>query len=168
MRRLLVLDASVRVLFPSILVLSIYFLFTGHNQPGGGFVGGLAAGAGISVRYVAGGVSAVRRTLPFAPWYVLGTGLLVSVGTALVPMLLGGAVLEHVTWEGDVPVLGHVKTTSALVFDIGVYLIVVGLVLMVFEAFGEDIEHEVERIEEHGVAAEHPLEEYRPLRGGHR
>ncbi len=168
MKRLLVLDTSVRVLFPSILVLSIYFLFSGHNQPGGGFVGGLAAGAAISLRYVARGVPAVRNILPFPPWYVLGTGLLVSVGTALVPMLQGQAVLEHSVWEADLPIFGHVKATSALPFDIGVYLVVVGLVLMVFEAFGEDPDHEVEWIEEPASAADHPREEYREIPGGQR
>lgn len=165
MKRLLVLDVSVRVLFPSILVLSLYFLFSGHNQPGGGFVGGLAAGAGISLRYVAAGVPAVRSAVPVPPWYILGSGMMLSVSTAIVPMLLGHSVLEHGTFEADIPVLGHVKTTSALPFDIGVYLIVVGLVLMVFEAFGEDVDHELARIEGPAPVADHPLEEYRPLRG---
>lgn len=165
MRRLMVLDTAVRVLFPSILVLSLYFLFTGHNQPGGGFVGGLAAGAAISLRYVARGVDAVRETVPFSSWYVLGAGLLLSVSTAIVPNLLGHSVLEHATFETDLAVLGHIKVTSALPFDIGVYLVVVGLVLMVFEAFGEDVDHELERIEEPAPAAEGPLDEYRPFRG---
>jgi multicomponent Na+:H+ antiporter subunit A len=162
-KRLLDLDTSVRVLFPSILVLSIYFLFTGHNQPGGGFVGGLAAGAAISLRYVARGVPAVRGILPFQPWLVLGTGLLLSVLTAFVPMLTGHAILEHAVWEADLPIIGHVKVTSALPFDVGVYLIVVGLVLMVFEAFGEDPDHEVEWVEPPGAAADHPFDEYEPL-----
>ena len=165
MRRLMVLDTSVRVLFPSILVLSLYFLFSGHNQPGGGFVAGLTAGAAVSLRYVARGVPSVRQILPFPSWYVLGTGLLLSVSTAIVPMLLGHSVLEHVTFEADLPVFGHVKTTSALPFDIGVYLVVVGLVLLVFEAFGEDIDHEIERIEDPAPAAVDSLTDYRPFRG---
>lgn len=165
MRRLLVLDTSVRVLFPSILVLSIYFLFIGHNQPGGGFVGGLAAGAAISLRYVARGLPAVRSILPFQPWYMLGAGLVISVGTAIVPLLLGHAILEHGVLEVDLPVFGHVKVTSALPFDIGVYLVVVGLVLMVFEAFGEDPDHEVEWVEEPVEAADHPFDEYQPFLG---
>jgi multicomponent Na+:H+ antiporter subunit A len=51
---------------------------------------------------------------------------------------LGSAPLEHATWEADLPLLGHLKVSTALAFDIGVYLLVVGLVLMVFEAFGDD------------------------------
>ena len=135
-----VVDASARVLFASILALSIYFLFAGHNQPGGGFVGGLTAGAAISLLYIAGGNPAVRRLLPVRPWTVLGGGLLIAVVTAIVPILLGGAVLEHALLEAELPLLGKIKTTSALPFDIGVFLVVIGLVLMAYEAFGDDPE----------------------------
>lgn len=138
--RLPVVDTSSQLLYGSILVLSLYFLFAGHNQPGGGFVGGLTAGAAISLRYVAGGVSAVRSSLRLKPWTVLGSGLLLSTGTAIVPLLTGNAVLEHASFELDLPVVGAIKTTSALPFDVGVYLVVVGLVLMAYEAFGDDVD----------------------------
>ena len=57
-------------------------------------------------------------------------------------MLLGGAILEHATLELHPPVLGDIKVTSALPFDVGVYLVVIGLILMVFEAFGDDRDDE--------------------------
>ena len=162
MRRSLVIDVSVRLLYPSILVLSLYFLFAGHNRPGGGFVGGLAAAAAISLRYVAGGVGAVRATFRFEPWTILGGGLLVSVGTAIVPLLLGHAVLEHATLELHPPLVGDVKVTSALPFDVGVYLIVVGLVLMIFEAFGDDLDDELDMVEEPTVPATSAGDDFRP------
>jgi Domain related to MnhB subunit of Na+/H+ antiporter len=56
----------------------------------------------------------------------------------LVPLAFGGTPLEHAVFETDLPVLGHVKTTSALAFDVGVYLLVLGLVFMVFESFGDE------------------------------
>ncbi len=139
MRRLLVVDTAVRVLYHSILVLSLYFLFAGHNQPGGGFVGGLTAGAAVSFRYVAGGVDEVRSAFRLRPATILGLGLVIASATAIVPILLGGAVLEHGDVEFHVWLLGTIKATSALPFDIGVYLVVVGLVLMMFEAFGDDV-----------------------------
>lgn len=139
MKRLVVVDTSVRVLYHSILVLSLYFLFAGHNQPGGGFVGGLTAGAAVSFRYVAGGVDEVRRAFPVRPAVILGGGLLISTLTSLVPIVLGHMVLEHDAVEFSLPLLGTVKATSALPFDIGVYFVVLGLVLMMFEAFGDDI-----------------------------
>jgi hypothetical protein len=60
--------------------------------------------------------------------------------TALVPILTGNSVLDHAAFDRDLPVLGAVKTTTALIFDIGVYLVVIGLVLMSYEAFGDDVE----------------------------
>jgi len=137
-RRLVVVDVAVRLVFPAVMVGSLYLLFVGHNQPGGGFVGGIVAGAAVALRYVAGGIDDVRSLSRARPWTVLGAGLLVSAVTAAVPLLFGGAVLEGALVEWDLPVLGHVKLTSALAFDIGVYLVVLGLVLMVFESFGDD------------------------------
>jgi multisubunit Na+/H+ antiporter MnhB subunit len=136
--RLRILDRSVRVVFHAVLLGSIWLLFAGHNQPGGGFVGGLLAGAAIAMRFVAGGMDEVRGTARFKPWTILGTGLLLAASAALVPLLLGDAVLETAYVSVDVPLLGTVKTTSALIFDSGVYLLVVGLVLMVFESFGDE------------------------------
>jgi multicomponent Na+:H+ antiporter subunit A len=133
-----VIDAATRLLFTSIVVLSVYFLFAGHNQPGGGFVGGLVVGAALSFRYVAGGLPAVRNTVRVPARLVLGGGLALAIGTALTPVLLGGSILEHASLKLDLPIFGSVKTTSALSFDIGVYLVVVGLILMAYEAFGDE------------------------------
>jgi multicomponent Na+:H+ antiporter subunit A len=116
----------------------LYFLFAGHNGSGGGFVGCLCAGAAISLRYVAGGVDDVRTSFRFSPWTILGSGLTLAVGTALVPLLVGQNVLEHDSAVFHVPLLGDLHIGSTLSFDGGVYLIVIGLVLMVFEAFGDD------------------------------
>jgi multicomponent Na+:H+ antiporter subunit A len=82
----------------------------------------------------------VRATFRFPPWAILGTGLGVSVMTALVPLVAGSSVLEHSLFDETLPLLGKVKATSALPFDIGVYMVVIGLVLMAFEAFGDDVE----------------------------
>ncbi|MEL6891077.1 MAG: MnhB domain-containing protein [Actinomycetota bacterium] len=163
MRRLLILDVSMRVLYPSIIVLSIYFLFSGHNQPGGGFVGGLTAAAGVALRYVAGGASVVRSGFRLPPSVILGLGLAVSVGTAVFPLLLGESVLEHATFTADPPLLGEVKATSALPFDIGVYLIVIGLSLMIFAAFGDDVDDELGQVEPPQAPARSVGDEYRAL-----
>jgi multicomponent Na+:H+ antiporter subunit A len=137
-RRIVVVDVTVRLVFVAVMVGSIYLLFAGHNQPGGGFVGGIVAGAAVALRYVAGGIDDVRALSHARPWTVLGVGLLLAAATVVVPVALGSAPLEHAAWEADLPLLGHLKVTTALVFDIGVYLVVLGLVLMVFESFGDD------------------------------
>lgn len=138
MKRLVILDRSVRVLFHPVLMASLYLLFAGHNQPGGGFVGGLVAGAAVAMQYVAGGIAEVRRLSRFRPWTILGTGLLLAFLTGSLPLVFGDGVLETAFFERDAPLLGQVKTTSALLFDLGVYLLVIGLVLMIFEAFGDE------------------------------
>ena len=138
MRRSMIVDVTARVILQSALVVSLYLLFTGHNQPGGGFIGGLVAGAGIALSYVAGGLDQVRALLRVPPWSVIGTGLLIATLSAVVPALFGGAPLEQGYVTLHPPILGDIKATSALVFDTGVFLVVVGMVLMAFEALGEE------------------------------
>lgn len=138
-RRMMLLDTSMKVLYPSILVLAMYFLLAGHNRPGGGFVGGLVVGGALALRYVSGGAQAVRSTFRLPPHLFLGLGLLMSASTAFVPVVLGGSILEHGDTTFHLPIFDKVKVTSALPFDIGVDLIVIGLILMAFAAFGEDI-----------------------------
>ncbi|MDD9371358.1 MAG: MnhB domain-containing protein [Acidimicrobiales bacterium] len=137
-RRSLILDTTVRLVFDGALVLSIYLLFAGHNQPGGGFVGGLVAAAAIALRYIAGGIDDVVGMLRVRPWGFLSAGLALAAGTALVPLAFGDAPLDQRAVDWHLEILGKVKFTTATVFDTGVYLIVVGLVLMVFEALGDD------------------------------
>ena len=125
-------------MFFAVLVASVWLLFAGHNDPGGGFVGGLLAGSAITLRYIAGGMREVRAQTRFRPWTVLGTGLLIAAVTATAPLLTGGDVLEVASHAITIPLIGTVTLSSALLFDIGVYITVVGVVLMAFEAFGED------------------------------
>jgi multisubunit Na+/H+ antiporter MnhB subunit len=138
MPRLVVVDVAVRVVVPAVMVGSLYLLFAGHNQPGGGFAGGIVAGAAVALRYVAGGIDDVRRVSRARPWTVLGAGLALATLTALAPVAGGGAVLESYHTTVDLPLVGSVALNSALLFDIGVYLVVLGLVLMVFESFGDE------------------------------
>ena len=136
--RMITLDVSVRLVFALVMVTSVYLLFTGHSQPGGGFVGGIVAGAAVALRYISGGIESVRSLSRGRPWIVMGTGLLISVVTALIPLAVGGAVLQSDYLSMHLPLLGYVKVTSAAVFDLGVYIAVLGLALMVFESFGDD------------------------------
>jgi multisubunit Na+/H+ antiporter MnhB subunit len=137
-RRSIVFDTTARLVFDAALVLSVFLLFAGHNQPGGGFVGGLVAAAAIGLRYVAGGLEEVAAATPVPPWSFLAAGRGLAAGAALVPVALGSAPLDQAALEIDIVLLGHVKLTSATIFDTGVYLIVIGLVLMAFEGLGED------------------------------
>ncbi len=159
--RVVSFDVSVRIMFAAVLVGSVYLLFAGHNRPGGGFVGGILAGAAVALLYLSGGIADVRRLSRGRPWFVLGTGLLLAVGTALIPSLLGDATLTAGSTGFDVPMLGTVKLYSVTAFDIGVYLVVLGLSLMMFESFGDDpvpVEEEPEGPEPFDEETESPIE----------
>jgi multicomponent Na+:H+ antiporter subunit A len=141
--RSLVLEVATRVIFPLIMMLSAYFFFAGHNHPGGGFAGGLTAGLALVLRYLAGGRYELGETLPLDAGKILGTGLALSATTAITSVALGAPALSSAVLQLDLPVFGHVKLVTALFFDLGVYLIVVGLVLDVLRSLGARVDNEM-------------------------
>jgi multicomponent Na+:H+ antiporter subunit A len=134
-RRSLILDVVVRAELHALVVVALYLLVAGHNSPGGGFAGGLVAGAALALRFLSLGPGSVRPTIRVAPTTLLGAGLLLALVTAAVPLLTGHGALDHAKLELSAPLLGDAKVTSALPFDCGVFLVVVGLVALVLEAF---------------------------------
>lgn len=142
--RSLVLEVATRLIFPIMMVLSAYFFFAGHNTPGGGFAGGLMAGLALVLRYLAGGRYELGETLPLDAGKILGAGLILTAGTATASLLAGAPALSSALIQLDVPVLGSVKFVTALFFDLGVYLIVVGLVLDVLRSLGARIDVEMD------------------------
>ncbi len=135
-----ILQVVTRLLFHTIVLFSIYLLFTGHNDPGGGFAGGLVAGLALAVRYLAGGRSELNAAAPVDAGRLLGTGLLIAVGTGAAAMVLGGDVLQSAVFDFDLPLVGHLHFVTSTFFDIGVYLIVVGLVLDILRSLGAEID----------------------------
>lgn len=142
--RSIVLEVVVRLLFHSVIVVSIYLLFAGHNVPGGGFSGGLLAGLALVARYLAGGRYELGAALPLDAGKVLGTGLVIAAATATVPLLFGLAPLDSQWWEASVPLLGELELGTSTFFDIGVYLVVVGLVLDVLRSLGAEVDRHQE------------------------
>ncbi|MBK5223572.1 MAG: hypothetical protein JJE52_12030 [Acidimicrobiia bacterium] len=146
------LDETVRLAIPVVLVVSIYLLFAGHNAPGGGFIGGLVASAAVFLRYIAGGVPS-RRGLMRLPFEVLlGVGLLISVAAGLSSLLLGDAFLEAWLVDLDVAMLGRVKFTASLPFDLGVYLVVLGLGVAIVDSLGREADDDSDTAVESGEA----------------
>jgi multisubunit Na+/H+ antiporter MnhB subunit len=137
-----ILDIVVRAEFHVLLVVSVYLLFAGHNGPGGGFVGGLVAGAACATRYVAGGPAELRRSLRIRPTTLLGSGLVVALGTGFLSLVNDGGFLQHRLLKVEVPFIGPVKTSSAFFFDFGVYLVVLGTVSVILAELGAPSEDE--------------------------
>lgn len=133
-----ILEAGVVAAAGPLLVFSLYLLFAGHNQPGGGFAGGLVAGIAILLVWVAGGTATVRRVLPVRSTVLMGIGLTVAAIVGLIPLVAGLQVLESGYVEVAIPLLGTVKLVSAFFFDVGVYFSVVGMALALIRVLGED------------------------------
>ncbi|OUM41830.1 Na+/H+ antiporter subunit A [Arthrobacter sedimenti] len=150
-RRSIIFEVITRLLFHTIIVLSIYLLIAGHNLPGGGFAGGLMAGLALAIRYLAGGRFELAEASPVSAGALLGVGLAIVSLTAAAPLLFGGEVLESYILEFWLPVFGNVKFVTSTIFDIGVYIIVVGLVLDVLRSLGSEIDERSE--------ADSPVEE---------
>nr|WP_152821758.1 MULTISPECIES: Na+/H+ antiporter subunit A [unclassified Corynebacterium] len=138
--RSLMVDVITRVAFPSMIVLSMYFFFAGHNAPGGGFAGGLVAALALSLRYLAGGRAELEAALPIDAGRLLGSGLLLSALAALWPMALGRPPLTTQVWDLTLPLIGETHLPSALLFDAGVYLIVIGLTMHILTSLGAQID----------------------------
>ncbi|MDQ2660689.1 MAG: Na+/H+ antiporter subunit A [Actinomycetota bacterium] len=148
--RSILIEVLVRLLFHPAIVVSVYLLFVGHNAPGGGFAGGLLAGLALVARYLAGGRYELGEAAPVDAGRLLGTGLLLAAGTAAASLLFGGAALESAWFEADVPVLGTLSIGTSTLFDLGVYLVVVGLVLDVLRALGGEVDRQDEQAGEEG------------------
>lgn len=142
--RSLMLEVIVRVLFHTIIVVSIYLLFAGHNLPGGGFAGGLVAGMALVMRYVAGGRYELGAAAPTDAGRLLGAGMLIAVGTAVVPLLFGLPPLKSTYWTWDLPIIGEGEFVTSTIFDIGVYLVVIGLVLDVLRSLGAEVDRQTQ------------------------
>jgi multicomponent Na+:H+ antiporter subunit A len=149
--RSILIEVLVRLLFHPAIVVSVFLLFVGHNAPGGGFAGGLLAGLALVARYLAGGRYELGEAAPVDAGRLLGTGLLLASGTATASLFFGGAPLQSAWFEAEVPVLGTISIGTSTLFDIGVYLVVVGLVLDILRSLGGEVDRQEERSEGAGT-----------------
>ncbi|MEN9934804.1 MAG: Na(+)/H(+) antiporter subunit [Chloroflexota bacterium] len=133
----LILRTATRFLVTLLLLFSIFLLLRGHNEPGGGFIGGLVAAGAFVLYGLAYDEAAARRALRLDTRALIGIGLLVAIGSGLIPTLLGQPFLTGV-W-GYLPLPGEpVELGTPVLFDIGVYLTVVGVTLTIALAMAEE------------------------------
>jgi multicomponent Na+:H+ antiporter subunit B len=137
-----ILTAATRILTPLMVAFSLFILLRGHNEPGGGFIGGLIATTAFALYAKALGVGATRAALRVEPAAIAVAGLGLAVVAGLWGLVAGGAFLEGVwpllttTADGD---KAGLPIGSVLLFDVGVYLVVVGSVLAILFALEEDV-----------------------------
>ncbi|MCK5770747.1 Na+/H+ antiporter subunit B [Algiphilus sp.] len=134
----LILRAAGQVLLPLLMVLSIYLLLRGHNEPGGGFIAGLVAASAISLKLFAADIRSARGVLRVDPRRLVGIGLLVALLAAMMAPFSGKGTLFQGLWvDVALPVVGKTHLGTPLLFDVGVYLVVIGAVLIMVLTLAE-------------------------------
>jgi multicomponent Na+:H+ antiporter subunit B len=132
----MILSTATRYLLPLLLMFSIFLLLRGHNEPGGGFVGGLVAGAALALYAMALGLRSARQVLGIDPRTLIYFGLLAAAVSGL-PALFSGLEFMTGLWSAQaLPVIG--KLGTPLLFDVGVYLVVIGITLTIIFALMEN------------------------------
>lgn len=134
----LILATAARFLLPLLLLFSIFLVATGHNEPGGGFVGGLVASAAFSLYAIAYGVGTVRTLLRFDLRSLAGLGLLVIASSGMVGLVRGQPFLGPQWWTLPSIGGGPIEVGTPMLFDVGVYLVVVGAVLTIILSLAEE------------------------------
>lgn len=134
----LVLRTAIRYLLPLMLLFSVFLLLRGHNEPGGGFTGGLVAAAAFALYALANGVRAARSILQLDVHTLMGAGLLLALGSGLVSWLVGLPFLTGVWGALNTPWRVVIELGTPMFFDIGVYLVVLGVALMILLTLAEE------------------------------
>ncbi|WP_345801036.1 Na+/H+ antiporter subunit A [Microbacterium sp. AZCO] len=146
--RSIILEVIVRILFHTIIIVSLYVLLAGHNLPGGGFAGGLIAGMALVMRYVAGGRYELGAAAPTDAGRLLGVGMAIAVSCAIVPLVFNAPPLKSAYLEAHLDWIGDIEFVTPTLFDIGVYLVVIGLVLDVLRSLGAEVDRQAIELRE--------------------
>lgn len=125
--RTIILDTTVKLLMPLFFIFSVFLLFRGHNLPGGGFIGGLLASIALFLHSMVFGVEATLKKYNLNSRKLIASGLLVALTSVVISLTMGLTLFTGVWSSFQLPLIGNLGTP--MLFDIGVYLVVVGVVL---------------------------------------
>jgi multisubunit Na+/H+ antiporter MnhB subunit len=134
----LILQTATRLLTGLILVFSVYLLFRGHQTPGGGFAGALVAGTAFALFAISEGAPALRRAVRIDPRLLTAAGLLTALASGAAAALWNKPFLTGIWWGGGQGADAHVFVGTPVIFDIGVYLTVLGTILTLVLALEEE------------------------------
>ncbi len=134
----LILQTTARMLQPLLILFSIFLLLSGHNAPGGGFTGGLMAAAAFALYAIAYDVDTTKRALRVEPRVLIGAGLLTAAASGVISFVFGQPFMTGKWGYVPVPGLGKVEVGTPLLFDVGVYLVVLGITLLIVFSLAEE------------------------------
>lgn len=138
--RNILLEKIVKLFLKVMLIFSVYLLFRGHNNPGGGFISGIIASTGFIFYAIIFGTGSVKKMIGLSSRKWMGLGLLVVLITAILPVLFSKEVLTSLWVPGDFPILGALHIGTPLLFDTGVFLVVSGMILTIVISIMEVLE----------------------------
>ena len=125
----LILHTAALAIMPLQLMFSVFLLLREHDEPGGGFIGGLVAASAFVLYAFAFGAESTRKLLRVSPRDILAAGLLFGLASTIPAFWTGQAMLTALWWEVPLPGEGYLKLSTVLIFDIGVYLAVLGTLM---------------------------------------
>ncbi len=133
----LILMTLSRLLLPLALLISVFIFLRGHNLPGGGFIAGLITAVALALQYIASGVAWVEQRLPLNYQRMAGAGVLIATLTGLGSWVFGRPFLTSAFGHFELPLVGEFELATAMLFDLGVYLTVVGSTQLVLTRLGK-------------------------------
>ncbi|MGS2643826.1 Na+/H+ antiporter subunit A [Streptosporangium sp. LJ11] len=147
-QRAVIFELVARLTFHTVMVVSVFLLFTGHGAVGGGFAGGMVAGLALVMRYLAGGRYELAAAAPVTAGVLIGLGLLLCTVTAFWGMLAGAGPLDMLPAGLRLPLVGDLHLSTVLLFDAGVYITVIGMVQDVLRSLGAELDRRIDEGED--------------------
>lgn len=139
MKYSVILSTAVKYLIPLLLMFSFFLLLRGHNEPGGGFVGGLVASSAYALYAIANGINEAHKLIKVDPLQLISIGLLIALLSGLIGPLFGEVFMKGLWLEQKVPVIG--KLGTPLLFDVGVYFLVLGISTKIIFSLADEEEN---------------------------
>ena len=133
-----IMQFTAKLVFFIIFFFAVHLFFAGHYTPGGGFIGGLVSASAIVLLIIAFDLKTVQTILPINYIYMVAIGLILALGTAAFSMFTGKPFFTHFFDYFNLPILGKTSLHTAALFDLGVYLVVVGVTMTIIQTIGED------------------------------
>ncbi|KYD22907.1 Na(+)/H(+) antiporter subunit B [Caldibacillus debilis] len=133
-----ILHMAAKIAVIIIFTFAIYLFMSGHHHPGGGFIGGLTFASGIVLLYLAFDIESIRKNLPVDFKKVAAFGIILSILTGAYAMLSGEPFLTQTFGKVDLPIFGETELASAVLFDTGVALAVIGTAVNIILSISED------------------------------
>ncbi|WP_261133750.1 Na(+)/H(+) antiporter subunit B [Bacillus sp. Marseille-Q3570] len=134
----IILKTTSAIIVFVILAFSVNLFFAGHNAPGGGFIGGLMAAGAFILLYITFGLKTMQKVLRVNFRYFIAAGLLIAFATGVGSFIFGQPFLSHTFGHFHLPLLGDTELATAVMFDLGVYLTVIGVTMTIILTIAED------------------------------